>query len=87
MAATLTSPEGVYQGALVNYLIAMARTVEGSVNRALTALLERNERLASEIFLTEPRVNEMEIIIDEHAVRLLRRGNLGDTDIRLIVAT
>jgi phosphate transport system protein len=87
MAATVTSPEGVYQGALVNYLIAMARTVEGSVNRALTALLERNERLASEIFLTEPRVNEMEIIIDEHAVRLLRRNNLTDPDVRLIVAT
>ena len=87
MAATVSSPEGVYQTALVNYLISMARTVEGSVNRALAALLERNEKLASEIFLTEPRINEMEIIIDEHAVRLLRRNNLGDSDVRLIVAT
>ncbi len=87
MAATVSSPEGVYQTALVNYLISMARTVEGSVNRALAALLERNEKLASEIFLTEPRINEMEIVIDEHAVRLLRRNNLGDSDVRLIVAT
>jgi len=87
MAATVSSPEGVYQTTLVNYLISMARTVEGSVNRALAALLERNEKLASEIFLTEPRINEMEIIIDEHAVRLLRRNALDDSDVRMIVAT
>ena len=61
--------------------------MEGSLSRALWAVLERNERLASEVFLTEPRINEMEIVIDEHAVRLLRQGNLSDTDIRLIVAT
>ena len=29
----------------------------------------------------------MEIVIDEHAVRMLRQGNLLDTDVRLIVAT
>jgi len=79
--------DGIYQTALVNYVISMARTVEGSVNRALQALLERNERLASEVFLTEPRINEMEIIIDEHAIRLLRRGDLPDADVRLIVAS
>ena len=57
------------------------------MNRALWAVLERNERLASEVFLTEPRINEMEILIDEHAIRLLRQGNLLDADVRLIVAT
>jgi len=61
--------------------------VEASLNRALWALLERNERLASEVFLNEPRINEMEITIDEHAIRMLRQGNLLDTDVRLIVAT
>lgn len=85
--ASEVSSEGVYQGALVNYLVSQARTVEGSVNRALCALLERNERLASEVFLTEPRINEMEIVIDEHAVRMLRQGNFQESDIRLIVAT
>jgi len=79
--------EVVLQNALVNYLVSQARTVEASLNRALWALLERNERLASEVFLTEPRINEMEIVIDEHAIRLLRSGNLQDTDVRLIVAT
>jgi phosphate transport system protein len=87
MAATKMSTEGVFQAVLLNYLVSQARTVEGSVNRALGALLERNERLASEVFLTEPRINELEIVIDEHAIRLLRAGNLADADVRLIVAT
>ncbi|HXQ25339.1 MAG TPA: phosphate signaling complex protein PhoU [Candidatus Acidoferrales bacterium] len=87
MAATKTNAEGVFQTVLMNYLISQARTVEGSVNRALGALLGRDERLASEVFLTEPRINEMEIIIDEHAIRVLHQGNLIDQDVRLIVAT
>jgi phosphate transport system protein len=81
------STDSVFQSVLMNYLVSQARTVESSVSRALMALLDRNERLASEVFLTEPRINEMEIVIDEHAVRLLRQGNLVETDIRLIVAT
>jgi len=85
--AAATIGENVLEGALINYLISQARTVEGSVDRALHALLERNDRLASEVFLTEPRINEMEIVIDEHAVRMLRQGNLGEADVRLIVAT
>src|SRR6202041_839418 len=87
MAATKMSTEGVFQAVLLNYLVSQARTVEASINRALGALLECNERLASEVFLTEPRINELEIVIDEHAIRLLRAGNLADADVRLIVAT
>ena len=87
MAARAENIEGIYQTALVNYLVSLARTVEGSVNRALEALLRRDEKLASEVFLTEPRINEMEIVIDEHAIRLLRSGNLPEADVRLIVAS
>jgi len=87
MAATASNSEKVYQTALINYLVSMARTVEGSVNKALEALLHQNEQLAGEVFLTEPRINEMEILIDEHAIRLLRQGQLPDEDVRLIVAT
>jgi len=86
VATTVTS-EGIFQGVLMNYLVSQARTVESSVNRSLAALLERNDRLASEVFLIEPRINEMEIVIDEHAIRMLRQGNLQDGDVRLIVAT
>jgi phosphate transport system protein len=87
VAASRSGSEQIFQSVLVNYLVSQARTVESSVNRALWALLERNERLASEVFLTEPRINEMEILIDEHAIQILRQGNLLDTDVRLIVAT
>ena len=87
MGVPKSGTEGILQNVLVNYLVSQARTVESSVNRALWALLERNERLASEVFLTEPRINEMEILIDEHAIRMLRQPNLLDTDVRLIVAT
>jgi phosphate transport system protein len=85
--AAIASTEGVLQGALINYLVAQARTVESSVNRALMALLERDQRMAGEVFLTEPRINEMEITIDEHAIRLLQSGDLTDTEVRMIVAT
>ena len=87
MATAKPVNEGVFQSVLENYLVSQARTVEASVNRGLRALLERNERLASEVFLTEPRINEMEILIDEHAVRMLKQADLSDTDVRLIVST
>ncbi|HEX4486148.1 MAG TPA: phosphate signaling complex protein PhoU [Terriglobales bacterium] len=81
------SSDGILQNVLVNYLVSQARTVEASINRALCAVLERNERVAGEVFLNEPRINEMEILIDEHAIRLLRQANLSDADLRLVVAT
>ena len=81
------SSETVFQSVLMNYLVSQARTVESSLNHAFVALLEKNERLASEVFLTEPRINEMEIVIDDHAIRLLRQGKLSDSEIRLIVAS
>lgn len=65
----------------------MARTVESSVSRALEALLSSNEEIASSVFVTEPRINDMEIIIDDHAVRQLRGGNLPEDEVRHIVAT
>ena len=83
---TKANTEGILQTVLVNYLVSQARTVEASINRALWAVLERNERVAGEVFLTEPRINEMEILIDEHAIRLLRQGNLSDADVRMLVA-
>lgn len=85
--ASAASSASVYQTALENYLVSLARTVEGMVNRSFEALLSRDDQLASAVFLTEPRVNEMEIIIDDHAVRLLRGGNLPEGEIRHIVAT
>jgi len=82
--------EVVLHDTLVNYLISMARLVESAMNRALDALVsfdsERTAGLPGEVFLLEPRINEMEIVIDEHAIRLLRRGSYTDDEMRLIVA-
>jgi phosphate transport system protein len=87
MASTSQSSGIVYQTALESYLISMARTVERSINRALDALLGRDEETASTIFLLEPRINEMEIVIDDHAVRMLRDGSLQESEVRHIVAS
>ncbi|HVM74413.1 MAG TPA: phosphate signaling complex protein PhoU [Candidatus Saccharimonadales bacterium] len=87
-AAGLT--EVVLYDALVNYLVSMARTVESAMNRALDAIVAfdspHTAGLPGEVFLLEPRINEMEIMIDEHAIRLLRRGAFTDDEMRLIVA-
>jgi phosphate transport system protein len=87
-AAGLTEP--VLYDTLVNYLASMARTVEGAMNRALESIVSVDDpkvaALIGEVFLLEPRINEMEIVIDEHAIRLLRRGAFTDDEMRLIVA-
>lgn len=90
METTPGLTEVVLHDTLVNYLISMARLVERAMNRALDALVtldgERTAGLPGEVFLLEPRINEMEIVIDEHAIRLLRRGSYTDDEMRLIVA-
>src|ERR1700686_381078 len=90
MAATAGLTEVVLYDTLVNYLVSMARTVEGAMNRALDAIVSlespRPPNPPGEVFLLEPRINEMEIVIDEHAIRLLRRGSFSDDEMRLIVA-
>ncbi|HXU21970.1 MAG TPA: phosphate signaling complex protein PhoU [Verrucomicrobiae bacterium] len=87
MASSARSSSNFFSTALENHLIAMVRTVEGSVNRSFEALLSRNAEIASGVFLTEPRINESEILVDEHAVRLLQRADLTQEDVRHIVST
>jgi phosphate transport system protein len=90
MAATTSLTGAVLYDTLANYLISMARTVESAMNRALDGIVSlespRTATLPGEVFLLEPRINEMEIVIDEHAVRLLRRGSYTDDELRMIVA-
>jgi len=91
MATPVKSLQTIYEDVLANYLISMARTVENSVEYALDALLrpslDRAAALSSQVFLVEPRVNEMEMLIDDHAVRLLRTGLLDEEEIRRVVAS
>jgi phosphate transport system protein len=91
MATPATSTQTIYEDVLANYLISMARTVETSVEHALDALLRPGQKeaaeLSSKVFLVEPRINEMEMLIDDHAVRMLRTGLLDDEEIRRVVAS
>lgn len=91
MATPVSKIRTVYQDVLANYLISMARTVELSVEAALEALLRPGmdavADLSNKVFLIEPRVNELEILIDDHAVRMLRTGLLDDEEIRRVVAS
>lgn len=91
MASTAGLTEAVLYDTLVNYLVSMARSVEGAMNRALDALINLDQPhaagLPGEVFLLEPRINEMELLIDEHAIKLLRRGTFSDDEMRLIVAS
>src|ERR1700682_6781164 len=90
MASATGLTETVLYDTLVNYLITMARLVESAMNRSLDAIIgfdnSRTAGLPGEVFLLEPRINELEIVIDEHAIRLLRRGGFSDDEVRLIVA-
>src|SRR5437870_9216033 len=90
MATTAGLTEVVLYDTLVNYLVSMARTVEGAMNRALDAIVSlenpRTGVLPGEVFLLEPRLNDMEIVIDEHAIRLLRRGSFSNDEMRFIFA-
>jgi phosphate transport system protein len=91
MSSAAGFTDTVLYDTLVNYLVSMARTVESAMNRALDAIVSldsaRTAGLPGEVFLLEPRINEMEIVIDEHAIRLLRRGSFSDDEMRLIVAS
>src|SRR5260370_12342356 len=86
MAATAGLTEVVLYDTLMNYLVSMARTVEGAMNRAIDAIVTlegaRTSALPGEVFLLEPRINEMEIVIDEHPIRLLRRASFTHHQIR-----
>src|ERR1700747_3016732 len=90
MASTPKLTESVMLDTLMNYHVSMARTVESAMNRALDAIVSldnpRTAALPGEVFLLEPRINEMEIVIDEHAIRLLRQGSFPEDELRLIVA-
>src|SRR5437870_3793716 len=91
MANAVETPQAAYQTALMNCLMLMARTVEDTVNRALDAVCCRNQpvasQLANEILMVEPHINDMEMVIDDHAVYLLHLNQLPAEDIRLVVAT
>jgi phosphate transport system protein len=64
-------------------LLTMASHAEGAVNKAVKALVERDDELARRVMADDVIVDQLEIGIDEMAILLLSKAPLA-TDLRLI---
>jgi len=67
-------------------LLGMSGLVESAIYRSVHALVEKDENLAHEVMKNEPRINQMEIEIDDMAVRLLALEQPVASDLRFITA-
>jgi phosphate transport system protein len=67
-------------------LLEMSGLVESAIYRSVHALVEKEESLAHQVLENESRVNQMEIEIDDMAVRLLALEQPVATDLRFITS-
>lgn len=65
---------------LLEKLVGMGRLAESMIQTAMRALIERNEALCEEVFRKEEEVNELQIEIDDRALKLtaLQQPVAGD---------
>ncbi len=71
-------------GELLNRLAVMGRLAESMINLALRVLIERNENLAEEVYLKEEEVNDLQIEVDDRAVKLTALQAPVGADVRLV---
>lgn len=69
---------------LLQKLIVMGTTTESMIEIAMRALTKRNEALTAEVFVKEDEVNDMQIEVDEMAVRLTALQQPVGTDVRFL---
>lgn len=67
-------------------LLEMGGLVESGVHASVQALIEANEDLARQVLANEPRINELEIQIDDLATGLLALEQPVASDLRFITA-
>jgi phosphate transport system protein len=67
-------------------LLTMASLVERSLHQAIKALVERDAQMALRVFNGEETVNQLQIEIDDRAMRLLALQQPMATDLRLIAS-
>jgi phosphate transport system protein len=69
--------------ALKEKLLIMASRAEAAVNRAVKALIKRDDNLARQIKAEDDMIDRLEMEIDEAAIGLLERGTKG-TNLRMV---
>jgi phosphate transport system protein len=71
---------------LQNHLLEMAGLVKKAIHKSMQCLQERNESLIPEVLADEEQINQLEILIDSLATRLVALNQPVAVDMRLIVA-
>jgi phosphate transport system protein len=71
---------------LKSKLLEMSALVATAIYKSIQAVVERDMHLAEEVLKNESRVNEMEIEIDDLAIKLLALQHPMAVDLRLIAA-
>jgi phosphate transport system protein len=69
---------------LLERLLLMGRLAESMIQIALRIMIERNESLSSEVYKKEKEVNELQIEIDDSAVKLTALQQPVGTDVRFL---
>src|SRR5690242_188819 len=64
----------------------MSALVEAAIQRSIAAVLQKDSNAAAEVLRNEARINQIEIEIDEYAVKLLALQQPMAIDLRFIVA-
>ena len=67
-------------------LLEMGGGVEFAIRQSVHALVDRDEAAAQDVLRSEARINQMEIEIDDFAVRLLARHQPMAKDLRFLTA-
>lgn len=69
---------------LNNHLLEMSRLVENSISHSVRSVIHRDRELALIVFADEAKVNTLEILIDEIAIRLLALQQPMAIDLRFV---
>ncbi len=62
----------------------MSGLVENSIHRSVSAVVDKDERAAQTVFENESRINKLEILIDNLAIRLLALQQPMAVDLRFV---
>jgi phosphate transport system protein len=72
--------------ALKNRLLGMGALVEERVHKAVLSLMERRQDLAEQVIAGDPEVNDLQIELDDRALKLLALQQPMAGDLRLITS-